>query len=415
MAHQEHWNHGSSYYTPRSIAPHPGYFPTFAPHDYPEGDTYAISSHSTSARGRSGSGTSTASVGYTLVSPATAPTSPLHLLSGAARHCQATHGDQVTRTEGSTPASPKRSYSVQLKQEPLSVEGTKAKCLANFQTIVDDRMFCRHRDCLDEDGQPKKFFSRKADVTRHYKSRHDVTYIDCPKRNCERKGRQGFTRRDHLTEHLRGFHMELIAKRHNKVKKKEPDSNEDSNESNSSAEDLGSTDSTVELLPAVCSRRPSLGSQGDQNFKQEFQVSSDEEAEDSFPVDDVYQPSTSQRPRTALHNLANKTKGRRGHPYQRRPSKTQQPQGASSEANMAHHASLSPEFVSSKMTLHSPVYATHHGMSGPYTASHIMSPMYTTHHDMDSFYASSIAQTYHGPPAPHGPSYRVTHPDDFGY
>ncbi|ETI25220.1 hypothetical protein G647_04593 [Cladophialophora carrionii CBS 160.54] len=209
--------------------------------------------------------------------------------------------------------------------------------------------------------------------------------------------------------------MELIAKRHNKVKRKEQDSNEDSNGSNSSAEDLASTDSTVELLHAACSRKLSLGGQGDQDFKQEFQASSDEEAEDSFFVEDDYQPSTTQRPRNGLHNLANKTKGRRNHPYQRRPSQAQQTQGDSSEANMAHRGSLSPEFVAPRMTPHSPVYATHAGMSGLYTTSHIMSPMYTTNHDMGPFYASSMAQTYHGLPVPHQPSYRETHSDDFQF
>src|ERR1700761_6325354 len=116
------------------------------------------------------------------------------------------------------------------------------------RTVTVERMFCSHKDCLDENGRPQKFFSRKADVTRHHKSRHDITYIDCPKRHCERKGGHGFTRRDHLTEHLRGFHMEVIAKRqtvNKRVKRKEKDSNEDSNGSNGSADDLTPTDSAV--------------------------------------------------------------------------------------------------------------------------------------------------------------------------
>jgi hypothetical protein len=218
--------------------------------------------------------------------------------------------------------------------------------------------------------------------------------------------------------------MEMIAKRNSKVKKEEEESNEDSKGPNGSAEDLASTHSSAEPLHAPCSEDSSMGSQGDEDFKQEFQDSqdfkqespalSDEEAEDSFLVDDTYQPATTQRPRNALDSLASKTKARRSQPYQRRPSKTQR-RGASSDAHMPHHASPSPEFVTSSMAPHSPVYATHPTMGGPYTNSHIMSPMYTTNHDMDSFYASSLGHTYHGLPAAHAPSYQATHPDDFQF
>jgi hypothetical protein len=133
---QSHWNHSgssSSYYTPRSIAPHPGYFPTFAPHDYPQGEAYAISSNSTSARGRSGSGASTTSGDYTVVSPRTAPASPLLLLSGAGSQYQPTHGRRVSQTEGLTSTSPEQPLSQQSNQEPLSVQGTQAERLASVR------------------------------------------------------------------------------------------------------------------------------------------------------------------------------------------------------------------------------------------------------------------------------------------
>jgi hypothetical protein len=78
---------------------------------------------------------------------------------------------------------------------------------------VKDKLPCYHPDCLGEDGQPRKFFSRKADVTRHYKSQHDITWLDCPWPKCLRKGTQGFPRKDHLTEHQRGYHQEPIPKR----------------------------------------------------------------------------------------------------------------------------------------------------------------------------------------------------------
>ncbi|KIW69140.1 hypothetical protein PV04_05033 [Phialophora macrospora] len=406
---QDYWHHSSPYYTPRSIAPHPGYFPSFATHDYPQGETYAISSNSTRTRGRSGSGASTASGGYTVVSPRTAPASPLLRLSGAGSQYQATHGDRISQTEGLTSNTPGKPSSQQFKQEPLSVRRAQAQSLANVKTIFGDRMFCSHADCLDEKGQPRRFFSRKADVTRHHKSRHEITYIDCPRNNCERKGRQGFTRRDHLTEHLRGFHMVKIAKRHTKVKREEKESHDDSKGPNSSAEDLTPKDSAAELLHAAGSRDSTLGSQGDQDFKQEFPTSSDEDAEDSFVADDGYQPATTQGVRKA-----SKSKASRSHPYQRSPSKPQ-PQDASSDGNMPHHTSLSPEVVTSSMAPHSPVYATHPTMGGGYTNSDIMSEMLSTNPYMECLYASSRAQGYHGLPAPYVSSFRPAHPDDFRF
>ncbi|KAK6379050.1 hypothetical protein LTS17_006753 [Exophiala oligosperma] len=76
-----------------------------------------------------------------------------------------------------------------------------------------ERLPCTHAECLGDNGEPKRFFSRKADVTRHYKSRHEVSRLDCPWPKCTRKGVQGFARSDHLTEHRRGYHQERIPKR----------------------------------------------------------------------------------------------------------------------------------------------------------------------------------------------------------
>ena len=45
-------------------------------------------------------------------------------------------------------------------------------------------------------------FSRKADVNRHMYSTHGrIEYIDCPVKNCARKGENGFARKDHLLKH----------------------------------------------------------------------------------------------------------------------------------------------------------------------------------------------------------------------
>ena len=69
-----------------------------------------------------------------------------------------------------------------------------------------------HRDCLDANGRPTRSFTRKADVARHYKSNHEKQYIDCPRSRCNRKGSNGFTRMDHLKEHLRGYHGDPVLK-----------------------------------------------------------------------------------------------------------------------------------------------------------------------------------------------------------
>ncbi|DAA73797.1 TPA_exp: putative C2H2 finger domain protein [Trichophyton benhamiae CBS 112371] len=68
------------------------------------------------------------------------------------------------------------------------------------------RFICLYENC---EGS----FSRVADLSRHQKSIHFPTRMDCPKPRCNRKGFMGFTREDHLTEHLRQFHGEQLAKR----------------------------------------------------------------------------------------------------------------------------------------------------------------------------------------------------------
>jgi hypothetical protein len=74
-------------------------------------------------------------------------------------------------------------------------------------------LYCLHPDCLDSNGKPTRRFTRKAAVVRYHRSTHERLYIDCPKRNCSRKGPKGFTRIDHQIEHLRGYHGENIPKR----------------------------------------------------------------------------------------------------------------------------------------------------------------------------------------------------------
>jgi len=59
-------------------------------------------------------------------------------------------------------------------------------------------------------------FTRCADLNRHYTTVHNpaAPKKDCPKKKCTRVGDNGFTRKDHLMEHLRQYHKdETIPKR----------------------------------------------------------------------------------------------------------------------------------------------------------------------------------------------------------
>jgi hypothetical protein len=115
-----HYTHNSSYYTPRSSATHPGYFPAFSAADYNHGGGYAISSK-TSARDRSGSGASTHSTDYSMASPRTAPTSP-HLLSGVGSRYPITQTNGIIMTEGLTSPLQSQMSPHQIKQEQTFFE-----------------------------------------------------------------------------------------------------------------------------------------------------------------------------------------------------------------------------------------------------------------------------------------------------
>jgi hypothetical protein len=59
-------------------------------------------------------------------------------------------------------------------------------------------------------------FKRKADMERHCSTVHaksENKIYECDAPRCQRKGSNGFTRKDHLTEHLRNYHHCEIPKR----------------------------------------------------------------------------------------------------------------------------------------------------------------------------------------------------------
>ena len=57
-----------------------------------------------------------------------------------------------------------------------------------------------------------------SDLKRHYKThkaKDSAASIDCPKRGCSRVGVHGFTRNDHLNQHLRDYHKQDILEKRN--------------------------------------------------------------------------------------------------------------------------------------------------------------------------------------------------------
>jgi hypothetical protein len=84
--------------------------------------------------------------------------------------------------------------------------------LSSTPKLGRDRHFCDRSDCVDRNGQ-RSSFSRRADLSRHTQAMHNSQLLDCPFRQCERKGDRGFPRLDHLIEHRRGYHHEHIPKR----------------------------------------------------------------------------------------------------------------------------------------------------------------------------------------------------------
>ena len=113
------YSHNNSYQTPRTLAPHPGQLQNFPIHDFSRGEGYAISSISTSARGRSGSENSTTSVECCIASPRTTPISP-HILSTAGGQYTSVHGSSVAFAHGTSSMSRQRLAHAQSRQEPPS-------------------------------------------------------------------------------------------------------------------------------------------------------------------------------------------------------------------------------------------------------------------------------------------------------
>ncbi|KIW08960.1 uncharacterized protein PV09_00871 [Verruconis gallopava] len=89
------------------------------------------------------------------------------------------------------------------------------------------KRFACYRVVQDSGETCRKAFARKADLQRHETCVHDkdkVERIDCTVKKCNRKGGNGFLRRDHMTEHLRHYHSKDIPK---KQRRSVPNAEED--------------------------------------------------------------------------------------------------------------------------------------------------------------------------------------------
>ncbi|OAP58590.1 hypothetical protein AYL99_07680 [Fonsecaea erecta] len=392
--------YSNSFCTPRTIAPNPGYMLAPPIHGYHSEEAYAVTGHSASARGRSWSGASTVSVDYSVASQESKPRSPYSFIEPGGQY-RVIDNSRGHHTGGRALHSHQESSRVQENQELVP----KQEGEGSIKTLADHRTYCPHEDCLGEDGSPKRFFSRKADVTRHYRSRHDIKYIDCPKRNCERKGSQGFTRRDHLTEHLRGFHMEKIAKRqmaNTKFKRGEKQASEDSNGSNSSSDGLSPPDHGDESF-RFGSGKQSMAQHIDQGIKQEPLPSSDEEGEDIFPLP-AYEDYLSEKPTWSNQSKAPVAQDHHPLPMRQSNMPSQHAAGSGTARTNPHGLTFQPKFATSRMISASSAYTTHHHphqhqhqvySSRSSSRSSMMTPLYATTSGMDAIYApSSMTQPY---------------------
>ncbi|KAI1608995.1 hypothetical protein EDD37DRAFT_612296 [Exophiala viscosa] len=186
-------------------------------HEHDRDESYIASSDSHGAKGRSLSGTTTDITDYEEAVVSNSPQTTYFLDEAGGQY--AITGRVPDEAEEESPHGSRDRYLLDYGQLE---NGTYHVALAQHDGGVGVssnsltarmKLPCPHSDCIGRDGRPKKFFSRKADVTRHVRSQHQKTFIDCPRLRCNRKGTRGFTRKDHLTEHLRGFHMEDHAKR----------------------------------------------------------------------------------------------------------------------------------------------------------------------------------------------------------
>ena len=168
-------------------------------------------------------------------------------------------------------------------------------------------------------------------------------------------------------------------------------------------------------MPASRSRGSSFGDRAKNDIR--LHASSEEDVEDDVQADEEYHPAKTSRAKRVTPRYKIKLEVSRHQPYARRPSKNQPKQASpgAGRAGLSPNTSVSPQFTSSRMMEHSPVYTDHQPVLSADMTDHMMSSIYSTHHDMNTFYTSSMGYAYHGLPAPHPPPCHDTHARDFHF
>lgn len=172
-------------------------------------------------------------------SPAPAMTYSASSDSNSSRHTTSSTSSSHYQTNGRTSNSPSQSQSRYTTSTDYAAqddepESSQMKRTSSRSSRPDSQRYvlcvatvCIHDNSLTLNISPRYIcvhpgcessFSRPADLSRHQVSVHfrDGVMLDCPRPRCARKGDQGFSRQDHLIEHLRQFHCMKLAKRSSK-------------------------------------------------------------------------------------------------------------------------------------------------------------------------------------------------------
>lgn len=119
---------------------------------------------------------------------------------------------KTLRGKTNTIAISSRNQGTNIRQEQQSNQ----VCFRHSHTLITSNTDCHRTWTCDITGCTSNAqFTRLADLQRHQSTVHGMgtPEFPCTVPRCSRVGDKGFTRRDHLIEHLRSFHQLDIPKR----------------------------------------------------------------------------------------------------------------------------------------------------------------------------------------------------------
>ncbi|KAF2186317.1 hypothetical protein K469DRAFT_149641 [Zopfia rhizophila CBS 207.26] len=127
-----------------------------------------------------------------------------------------TYYDASNNAYQQTQQQPNTAYQ-QYQTQPIVSSSTQDDQVTDNTPVASNRSNSRQRTwtCELPNCPSSAQFTRLADLQRHHSTVHGVGIPEfpCTVPRCTRVGTKGFTRRDHLTEHLRNFHHIDIPKR----------------------------------------------------------------------------------------------------------------------------------------------------------------------------------------------------------